>query len=84
MKNNMTIKKKIIYRSTHRGTKEMDLLLGTFVKKNINFLNDSELNDLDKLLEIEDKILEEWYFDKITLNALPNNKIAKMLKKFKM
>ena len=29
------LKKKIIYRSTYRGTKEMDLLLGNFVKRNI-------------------------------------------------
>ena len=34
------LKKQIIYRSMHRGTKEMDLLLGNFVKKHINELND--------------------------------------------
>ena len=84
MKNNITIKKQIIYRSTHRGTKEMDLLLGNFVKKNINFLNDAELDDLDKLLKMEDKILEEWYFDKINFNPLPHNKVTKLLKKFKI
>ena len=33
MANNEILKKQIIYRSTHRGTKEMDLLLGNFVKK---------------------------------------------------
>ena len=33
------LKKKIIYRSNYRGTKEMDKLLGTFTKKNINYLN---------------------------------------------
>ena len=33
MDNKKSIKKQIIYRSTHRGTKEMDLLLGEFVKK---------------------------------------------------
>ena len=32
------LKKKIIYRSNYRGTKEMDKLLGTFTKKNINNL----------------------------------------------
>ena len=33
------LKKKIIYRSNYRGTKEMDKLLSTFTKKNINDLN---------------------------------------------
>ena len=48
MRNNEILKKQIIYRSTHRGTKEMDLLLGNFVKKNIHIFTDSELNDLKK------------------------------------
>ena len=36
MTNKEILKKKIIYRSGHRGSKEMDLLLGNFVKKNID------------------------------------------------
>ena len=35
------LKKKIIYRSNYRGTKEMDKLLGSFVKKYIDILKDS-------------------------------------------
>ena len=40
------LKKKIIYRSNYRGTKEMDKLLGAFTKKYINQLNQDELIDL--------------------------------------
>ena len=50
------LKKKIIYRSNYRGTKEMDKLLGAFTKKYINELND-DLNDLEKLLNIDDNNL---------------------------
>ena len=46
MINKEILKKQIIYRSTHRGSKEMDLLLGTFVKKNIDLFTDIELKDL--------------------------------------
>ena len=49
MINKEILKKQIIYRSTHRGTKEMDLLLGSFVKKNIDKFSDIEL-----LYSIED------------------------------
>ena len=42
------LKKKIIYRSNYRGTKEMDKLLGAFTKKYINQLNKDELIDLEK------------------------------------
>ena len=48
------IKKKIIYRSNYRGTKEMDNLLGAFTKKYINNLNENDLLDLEKLLNIDD------------------------------
>jgi antitoxin CptB len=84
MINKKTFKKQIIYRSTHRGSKEMDLLLGKFVKKNINFLNESDLFDLDKLISIEDEILQKSYFEKKSSNLLPNNKITKMFKNFKL
>mgnify|MGYP001233176426 CR=1 FL=1 len=46
------LKKKIIYRSNYRGTKEMDKLLGTFVKTYIDNLNEKDLINLEKLLEV--------------------------------
>ena len=44
------LKKKIIYRSNYRGTKEMDKLLGAFTKKYIDTLDADELYLLEKLL----------------------------------
>ena len=35
MKNKKDLKNQILYRSMHRGTKEMDIILGNFVKKYI-------------------------------------------------
>ena len=64
MTNKEILKKQIIYRSSHRGTKEMDLLLGNFVKQNIDKFTNSELSDLEKLIETEDEILQKWYFEK--------------------
>ena len=68
----------------HRGSKEMDLLLGNFVKKNIDKLNNNELKDLEKLLFIEDEIIYKWYFEKNSNNPIPNTKVAMMLKNFKL
>ena len=84
MTNKKILKKQIIYRSTHRGSKEMDLLLGNFVKKHIDKLNDIELNDLAKLLFIEDEIIYKWYFKKNSNNIIPKTKISMMLKNFKL
>ena len=83
MTNKEILKKKIIYRSMHRGTKEMDLLLGNFVKKHIDELNTTELKDLARLLFIEDEIIYKWYFEKNSNNSIPNTKISLMLKNFK-
>ena len=55
------LKKKIIYRSNYRGTKEMDKLLGAFTKKYIDNLDFNELLDLEKLLELDDNNLYNFY-----------------------
>ena len=83
MTNKEILKKKIIYRSMHRGTKEMDLLLGSFVEKNINLFDLRELNDLIALLILEDDILYKWYFENVENNLIPRNKTSQMLKDFK-
>ena len=84
MTNKEILKKQIIYRSSHRGTKEMDLLLGNFVRQYINIFSDSELKDLDNLIQIEDEILQKWYFEENNENSIPINKISQLLKKFKL
>ena len=83
MTNKETLKKQIIYRSTHRGSKEMDILLGTFVKRHIEVFNDVDLKNLEELLLMEDEVLYHWYFKKKDNGKIPNNKVSKKLKKFK-
>ena len=84
MTNKEILKKQIIYRSTHRGSKEMDLLLGNFVKKYIEELNDAELNDLEKLLSLEDQILYKWYFEKHEHQEIPKTKVSALFQNFKL
>ena len=84
MLNKEILKKQIIYRSTHRGTKEMDLLLGNFVKKHINKLNVTELKDLAKLLFIEDEIIYRWYIEKNSDKFIPKTKVSMLLKNFRL
>ena len=78
------LKKQIIYRSMHRGIKEMDLLLGNFVKKYVDEFNINELKDLEKLLFIEDEILYKWYIKKNSDKLIPKTKVSIMLKNFKL
>ena len=84
MTNKEILKKQIIYRSTHRGSKEMDLLLGNFVKKYIDELNDAELNDLEKLLFLEDEMLYKWYFEKNVDQEIPKTKVSVLFQNYKL
>ena len=84
MTNNEILKKQIIYRSNHRGVKEMDLLLGNFVKKYINVIKNNELQDLMNILLLEDEIIQKWYFEKESNNPVFNTNISTMLKNFKI
>ncbi len=77
-------RKKLLYRASYRGTKEMDILLSNFVKKYINKFDINELNELEKFLNFEDEIISDFYnFDKSNKNIDKNN-ISKIFKKFKI
>tara|TARA_Y100000996_G_scaffold153217_1_gene117947 strand:- start:48 stop:305 length:258 start_codon:yes stop_codon:yes gene_type:complete len=77
------LKKKIIYRSNYRGTKEMDKLLGKFVKKYINDLQEKDLIDLDKFLNIDDTNLYNFYNGFKTEFEIEKNNISLLFKSFK-
>ena len=77
------IKKKIIYRSNYRGTKEMDKLLGSFTSKYLDQLEDKDLNQLIKLLEIDDNNLYNFYNGLNTDVEFEDNKINNLFKNFK-
>ena len=78
------LKKKIIYRSNYRGTKEMDKLLGSFTNKYINQLNSSDLIDLEKLLNYEDEDLYNFYNGIDTSIKFKKNNINTLFKNFKL
>jgi len=78
------LRKKILYRSEYRGIKEMELLLNSFVKKHINNFSTIELKQLDDLLNFDDDSLFKWYLNKKVEIKIPNNKVSKLLKNFKI
>lgn len=53
-------RKKAVFRSWHRGTKEMDLILGNYAKKNIETLSDDELSAYEALLDLQDLDIYNW------------------------
>ena len=77
-------KKRIIYRASYRGTKEMDILLSSFVNKYINDLDEVLLKELENFLNFEDEIILNYYHFDIIKDKINENKISKLFKSFKI
>ena len=76
------LKKKIIYRSNYRGTKEMDKLLGSFTKTYINELSEDDLLKLEKLLNVDDSNLYNFLNGLETDIVIEENNVTDLFKSF--
>ena len=77
-------KKKLIYRAGYRGTKEMDILLSSFVNKYIDSFDESLLIELEKFLNFEDEIILNFYNFNIIEKKIDENKVSKIFQKFRI
>jgi len=77
------LKKKIIYRASYRGTKEMDILLTNFVNKYINEFDEKLLIELENFLNYEDDLILNYYHYDIIKDEIDENKVSKLFKSFK-
>ena len=85
MNNKLEIfKKKLIYRAGYRGTKEMDILLSSFVNKYINDFDENLLVELEKFLDFEDEIILNFYNFNLVEKEIDQNKVSKIFKKFQI
>ena len=76
------LKKKIIYKSSYRGIKELDIILRSFVKMYINKLDTKDLNDLIEFLDNNDDDLFK-YKQGLNLNKkIKENNITNLFKDF--
>jgi len=78
------LKKRIIYRASYRGTKEMDILLTNFVNKYINILDEKSLLELDIFLNIDDETILDFYQRNKIVKNIKDNTISNLFKDFKI
>ncbi len=76
------LKKKILYRSQYRGTREMDKLLFSFVSKYIDKMDEIKLQNLEKFLKNDDEDLYKFYNGIIKRLKYEDNYILKLFKDF--
>ncbi|MEM6664793.1 MAG: succinate dehydrogenase assembly factor 2 [Pseudomonadota bacterium] len=53
-------RRKILFRAWHRGTREMDLVMGRFADSFLATLSDEQLDDFEALIEVPDRDLFAW------------------------
>ena len=74
------LKKRIIYRAGYRGNKEMDILLSSFVNKNINSFDENQLSQLENFLNFEDDVIFNFYQHNIVKKGIDKNQFQRFLK----
>ncbi|MEM6384421.1 MAG: succinate dehydrogenase assembly factor 2 [Pseudomonadota bacterium] len=71
-------RKRILFRAWHRGTKELDILLGSFADASIGSMSDDELTAFEHLMEVPEPDLYDWIAGRQTV---PDNYDGPIIKK---
>ncbi len=80
---NLDIRRKLLkYRSQHRGTKELDLLLGRFAKERLDSLDPGQTDRFEALLEAPSPLLYAWVIGQDDPPPELDNDILRMLRDF--
>jgi antitoxin CptB len=77
-------RKRLLFRSRHRGTLEADLLIGSFAERHLPHFSAAQLDRFEALLEVNNDVA---LFDWITGRAAPphecDHDVLQLLKDFK-
>ncbi|MDA0652501.1 MAG: succinate dehydrogenase assembly factor 2 [Proteobacteria bacterium] len=76
-------RKRLLYQSRHRGTKEADLILGGFALAHMTSLTADQFAKLEALLEESDPDLMRWIGGRSAPPAVHDNDVFKMICSFK-
>jgi antitoxin CptB len=78
-----TTRKRLLFRSWHRGTREMDLLLGRFAERNLPTFSKRQVELYEAMLEYNDNDLYDWMSGREQPPAALNHDVIKLLINFK-
>ncbi len=53
-------RRRLLFRATHRGTYENDILIGGFVRARLAAFSDAELDALETVMDLPDAVLADW------------------------
>ena len=62
-------RRRALYRAQHRGTKEMDHMIGRFAEAKVPQLSGEDLGRFERFLELPDPLLHAWCFESGAIDA---------------
>ena len=77
-------RRRVLFRSWHRGIREMDLVLGRFADENIETLSDDELRVYEALMEVPDRDLLKWVTGEAAVPANYDTEVFQSVRSFHM
>ena len=54
-------RKRLLWRGSHRGIREMDLLMGGFARNRVPAMTENELSAFEALIDLPDQELLSWF-----------------------
>ena len=75
-------RQKILFRAWHRGTREMNLLMGRFADAALAGLSDTELDEFERLIEVPDQDLFSWIIGDADVPPEHDTPLFRQLKAF--
>jgi antitoxin CptB len=75
-------RRRILFRAWHRGTREMDLLMGSFTDSEIRTMSEDDLAELEALAEVPDRDLFSWITGKVETPDNYDTSLFRRLKAF--
>lgn len=76
-------RKRLLFRSWHRGTREADLILGSFAEEYLLGFDDPRLDDYEALLECPDADLFDWIAGRSAPPAEYDTEVTRLLLAFR-
>ncbi len=65
-------RRRLLFRATHRGTKETDRLIGGYVATRLLLFTDAELAAVEALMELPDPDLADWLMGRLPIPPGPH------------
>ena len=76
-------RKRLLYRSWHRGTREADLLIGTFADRNLADFDGEMLDQFARLLAENDPDIYDWMTERTPVPPEHDNPVTVLLRQFR-